>query len=68
MRCILAYKIVRHYFNAGIKKRVIATSLTLEEAQNHCKDPNSSWKTFTRKVGKDRTRKLGVWFDSYTEF
>ena len=34
------YKIVRSYFNGG--KRTIKTGLTLEEAQAHCKDPETS--------------------------
>ena len=64
----MAYKIVRMYESAGIRKRVIDTGLTLEEAQAHCNDPETSSTTCTRKVGKDRTRKLGRWFDGYEEY
>jgi hypothetical protein len=59
------YKIVRHYKDAGILKRVIARGLTLEQAQAHCKNPESSSRTATGKVARARTRKLGDWFDGY---
>ena len=38
------YKIVRRYFN-GYKKRTIAKGLTLEEAQAHCRNPETSSST-----------------------
>lgn len=63
----MSYSIIRHYCNAGIKKRIIAVGLTLEEGQAHCKDPNSSYKTAISKTAKARTRKLGAWFDGYTD-
>lgn len=61
------YKIVRHYLNAGINKRVIDTGLTLEEAQAHCSDKETSSRTATGKVAIARTRKVGPWFDGYTK-
>ncbi len=59
------YKIVRCYANYKINKRTIHNNLTLEEAQNHCKNPEASSKTCTTKAGKARTRNLGHWFDVY---
>lgn len=59
------YRIVRHF--ASGQKRTILDRLSLEEARAHCKDPNSSSKTCTDKVGKARTRKSGPWFDAYTD-
>lgn len=59
------YKIVRHYFNAG--HRTITTGLTLEQAQAHCRDPETSWRTCTKSAGIARTRKYGHWFDGYSE-
>jgi len=61
------YSIVRHYFDAGIRRRTIATGLTLTEAQAHCNDPETSSSTATGKVGRARTRKVGPWFDGYTD-
>lgn len=36
------YKIVRMYLNKPGKQREITRNLTLEEAQAHCKDPETS--------------------------
>tara|TARA_R110000744_G_scaffold11661_1_gene35317 strand:+ start:1269 stop:1478 length:210 start_codon:yes stop_codon:yes gene_type:complete len=48
------YKIFRS-FNPSLdrEKEIIITGLTLEEAQEHCNDPD--------------TRQEGVWFDGFTE-
>lgn len=59
------YKIVRMYFNKDIPKRTIDTRLTLEEAQAHCSDPETSSRTCIKPAGVRRTRKLGAWFDGY---
>jgi hypothetical protein len=59
------YKIVRQFFNGT--KRTIAEGLTLEEAQAHCKDPETSSRTATSAAAKARTKKHGPWFDGYTE-
>lgn len=59
------YRIVRHYKNAGILKRIIRRGLTLEEAQAHCRDPETSSSTATGAVPRARTRRLGPWFDGY---
>lgn len=61
------YKIIRHYRDSDVPNRTIATGLTLEEAQAHCQNPETSSSTCTGKVGKARTRKLGAWFDGYSE-
>lgn len=61
------YKIVRCYRNAGINSRTIRTGLTLEQAQAHCSDPETSSSTATGKNAKATTRRVGSWFDSYTE-
>ena len=59
------YMIVRFYRDAQIRRRVIATGLTLEAAQEHCNDPETSSSTATGKHARARTRKLGAWFDGY---
>lgn len=61
----MSYKIIRHYFKRG--KRVIKQVLTLEEAQRHCKDPETSSRTCTKAAGRNRTKLYGDWFDSYEE-
>ena len=60
MTAELTYKIVRFYRedNAGAGNRVIATGLTLEEAQAHCKDPETSFKNDAGEV---------IAFDGYEE-
>jgi len=59
------YKIVRMYFKGG--SRIIKRGLTLEEARNHCSDPETSSSTCTKREGINRTRNFGPWFDGYTE-
>ena len=59
------YKIVRIYSSALINSRTIMRNLTLSEAQQWCSDPQTSSSTCTNYVGKQRTKKIGSWFDSY---
>jgi hypothetical protein len=59
------FKIVRFYFNRPGQARTIAHGLTLEEAQAHCKDPETSSTTCTEPAARRRTRQLGPWFDGY---
>mgnify|MGYP003652046713 FL=1 len=60
------YTIVR-FFQRHYNQRVIATGLTLEEAQAHCKDPETSSRTATEAAGVRRTRDHGNWFDGMRE-
>lgn len=60
------YKIVR-YFYRNSRKRTIATGLTLEEAQAHCNDPETSSKTATSAKSRRYTERNGPWFDGYEE-
>lgn len=59
------YKIVRHYFKGG--KRTIETGLTLEQAQKHCQDKETSSSTCTLASKKRITKKHGAWFDGYAQ-
>lgn len=62
------YKIVRFFFNDGRRrKRVIKRNLSLEEAQAHCKDPETSSSTATSAKARRYTERHGRWFDGYTE-
>jgi hypothetical protein len=62
----VTYKIVRG-FRDHDRRVVVARGLTLEEAQAHCKDPETSSRTCTGKKALARTRKWGPWFDGYSE-
>jgi hypothetical protein len=57
------YKIVRNYFRGG--HRTIATGLTLEEAQEHCRNPETSSRTAKSARANAITRRKGPWFDGY---
>jgi len=60
----MLYKIVRLYKNDH-PRRTIASGVTLEEAQAHCSDPETSSSTCTSSAGRARTRRTGEWFDGY---
>jgi hypothetical protein len=59
------YRIVRNFMKHPAQRRGLPTGLTLEEAQEHCRDPETSSKTCTKSEGKRRTRERGPWFDGY---
>lgn len=61
------YKIQRLYFNKPGYKRTLFTGLTEEQAQEWCRNPETSSSTATGSAAKARTRKMGPWFDSYTK-
>lgn len=61
------YRIVRFYESANIRRRIIDTGLTLEQAKAHCSDPETSSSTCTKAAGKARTKRLGRWFDGYEQ-
>ena len=61
------YKIVRVYLKDSSKNKIIATGLTLEEAQVHCNDPETSSSTCTNLKKIRHTEKHGPWFDGYQE-
>lgn len=55
------YKIERLYSTGYQDRKLIAEGLTLEDAQEHCSDPETSGSTCSD------LSKRGQWFDSYTE-
>jgi len=59
------YSIVRHYFYG--RKRTLETGLTLEQAQAHCSNPETSSRTAMGSAARARTRRFGQWFDGYTK-
>ena len=60
------YKIIRMYRDHN-RTRIIDTGLTLEEAQAHCRDPETSSSTATSCKAAARTKRAGPWFDGYEE-
>jgi len=60
------YKVQRVFFN-GYKTQTLKKGLSLEEAQKHCKDPETSSSTCTNAKGLRRTKVSGPWFDSWTQ-
>jgi len=62
------YKIIRTFYSHDNKEiEEIESGLTLEEAQDHCHDSETSSRTCTEAEGLIRTAKYGPWFDGYTE-
>ncbi len=61
------YRIRRCFFNDEHPDQIIDTGLTLEEAQAHCRDPETSSKTCTSEEGRKLTEECGPWFDGYDE-
>lgn len=67
----MTYFILRKFFNGGpfvtleCKGTVIKGGLTLEAAQAHCSDPQTSSATCTTDEGKALTEDKGPWFDCY---
>jgi len=62
----MTYKTVLKY-EKGYRKRTTHTGLTLQEAQEICKDKESSSLTCTKSYLKRRTKLMGNWFIIYTE-
>jgi hypothetical protein len=63
----MRYKIVRGYMRDDIASRTIKRGLSLEEAQSHCRDKETSSRTCTLPKNVAHTEKYGPWFDGYTE-
>ena len=59
------YNIVRMYVNPDQKTRIVHRGLTLEQAQAHCKAPNTSSRTANNVTAKAVTKSVGDWFDGY---
>ena len=55
----MSYYIIRMYFDKP--SRIMKRGLTLEEAQEHCHDPETSGSTCSD------LSKRGKWFDGYEE-
>ena len=63
----VTFKVIRQFERDPSMNKVIATGLTLEQAREHCKDPETSSRSCVRPENVNRTQRLGAWFESYTE-
>ena len=62
------YRIIRMYRDGRASHTVRGgTGLTLEQAQAHCRDPETSSSTCTDPIARRRTKEYGPWFDGYEE-
>lgn len=59
------YKIIRFYADRNLRSRTIKRGLTLDQAQSHCQDPETSSSTATSAKARRLTRDRGSWFDGY---
>jgi len=60
------YRIVRLHKD-NYERPVLLRQLTLEEAQEHCSDPETSSSTCEGERAKKYTERHGAWFDAYEE-
>jgi len=60
------YKVVRHWFK-DYRTAVIERRLTLEEAQAHCRDPETSSRTCKPGTMKIVSPNGDKWFDGYEQ-
>jgi hypothetical protein len=63
------YRIVRSFFEDGkpCQRRGLPSGLTLEQAQEYCRDINTSSSTAWTTSALARTRRHGPWFDGYEQ-
>jgi len=63
------YKVVRMYQRESSRhfQRVIKSELTLEQAQSHCSDPETSSSTCYSAKKRKLTAERGPWFDGYSQ-
>jgi hypothetical protein len=62
---VSTYTIRRLYQDPDLQPDIIKTGLSLEEAQGHCNDPETSSETATSNWALALTVAVGPWFDGY---
>jgi len=67
VRFVVMYKIIRFYYNREGYRKTIKKGLTLEQAQAHCNDPETSSSTCKLPANVRRTKIQGAWFDAWTD-
>lgn len=60
------YNVVRYYYD-GTRREVVKRGLTLEQAQAHCRNPETSSRTCQKPKNVARTKAEGPWFDGYVK-
>jgi hypothetical protein len=60
------YKIMRFFQRPGVPSLEVASGLTLEQAQAHCQDPETSSRTCELPERRAITEEHGEWFDGFT--
>jgi hypothetical protein len=58
------YKIVR-FHKDGSDQKILKRGLSLQEAQEHCKDDETASNTCSTIESLEYTRKHGEWFDAF---
>lgn len=58
------YRIMRYFFE-GHCPQIVHTGLTLDEAQEHCNNPETDSTTCTSATARQLAVKRGRWFDGY---
>lgn len=61
------YEIVRFYLHQSREPQRLESGLTLEEAQEHCSDSETSSSTATSDEAQHHTIAFGPWFDGFRE-
>jgi hypothetical protein len=61
------FQIIRYHQDSDIESIVLKTVGTLEQAQEHCNDPETSSRTCREPAACDYTEIYGSWFDGYRE-
>ena len=61
------YRTVRHFADHLRNDHTTLRGLTLEEAREHCRDPETSSRTAAGAAAAELTGRMGPWFDGYEE-
>lgn len=63
------YRVVRFFQNpeAPSHRKVVKRGLSRAEAQEHCRDPETSSRTCKLSENRHRTDQWGPWFDGWEE-
>lgn len=64
---VTTYKVIRFYQHHPARALRLRSGLTLEQAQAHCHNPETSSRTCKLPENVRRTELMGPWFDGYTE-